>query len=171
MQTRIMLDRSAERHLPVVLLIDDDLVSREVTATVLTMAGFTVHTAVSGDAALEMLTKGVFRPGVILTDAQMPGLSGTKLIAELRSHTKARIYVISGSNAPPEVAECGGRFSAEALQCRSPAEADRRATSRMQFPRCSIRMSLLSASRFLLSYARSCPSQRCGKSTLPSSPI
>ena len=31
--------------LPVVLLIDDDLVSREVTATVLTMTGYTVHTA------------------------------------------------------------------------------------------------------------------------------
>ena len=110
MQTRIMLDRSAERHLPVVLLIDDDLVSREVTATVLTMAGFTIYTAVSGDAALEMLTKGVFRPGVILTDAQMPGLSGTKLIAELRSHTKARIYVISGSSAPPEVAKSADGF-------------------------------------------------------------
>ena len=58
MQTRCMLERPAERHLPVVLLIDDDLVSREVAATVLTMAGFAVHTAVSGDAALEMLDQG-----------------------------------------------------------------------------------------------------------------
>ncbi|MEI9968146.1 MAG: hypothetical protein WDM87_05785 [Terracidiphilus sp.] len=49
MQTRCMLERPTERHLPVVLLIDDDLVSREVAATVLTMAGFVVHTAVSGD--------------------------------------------------------------------------------------------------------------------------
>ena len=40
-----------------VLLIDDDLVSREVTATVLTMSGYTVHTAVSGAAALEMLAQ------------------------------------------------------------------------------------------------------------------
>ena len=38
-----------------VLLIDDDLVSREVTATVLTLNGYTVHTAESGAAALEVL--------------------------------------------------------------------------------------------------------------------
>jgi CheY-like chemotaxis protein len=68
-----------ERRLPVVLLIDDDLVSREVAATVLTMTGFTVHTAVDGNAALEMLAREVCRPGVILMDAQMPGLSGTKV--------------------------------------------------------------------------------------------
>src|ERR1700683_4909707 len=98
MQTRFMLQRSSEGRLPIVLLIDDDLVSREVTATVLTMTGFAVHTAVDGDAALEMLAKAAFRPGVILMDAQMPGLSGVNLIAALRSHSKARIYVVSGSD-------------------------------------------------------------------------
>ncbi|MGD1106984.1 MAG: response regulator [Terracidiphilus sp.] len=105
-----MLERTAKRQLPVILLIDDDLVSREVAATVLTMSGFTVHTAVSGDAALDMVAKEVCRPGVILMDAQMPGLSGTKLIAELRSRTKARIYAISGSDAPPEVADAADGF-------------------------------------------------------------
>jgi len=105
-----MLERSNERRLPVVLLIDDDLVSREVAATVLTMAGFTVHTAEDGDAALDMLTREVCRPGAILMDAQMPGLSGIKLIAELRGHTNARIYAISGSNAPPEVANSADGF-------------------------------------------------------------
>ena len=105
-----MPERPAERHLPVVLLIDDDLVSREVAATVLTMAGFVVHTAVSGDAALEMLTKGAFWPGVVLMDAQMPGLSGTELIAQLRGSTNARIFAISGSNVPPEVADAADGF-------------------------------------------------------------
>jgi len=110
MQTRCMLDRATERHLPVVLLIDDDLVSREVAATVLTMAGFTVHTAESGDSALDILAKDECRPGVILMDAQMPGLSGTQLIADLRGQTKARIYAISGSDAPPEVADAADGF-------------------------------------------------------------
>ncbi len=105
-----MLERSTERRLPLVLLIDDDLVSREVAATVLTMAGFTVHTAVDGNDALEMLAREVCRPGAILMDAQMPGLSGIKLIAELRSRTDARIYAISGSNAPPEVADAADGF-------------------------------------------------------------
>lgn len=104
MHTRCMRERSTQRELPVVLLIDDDLVSREVTATMLTMAGYIVHTAVSGAASLEMLADAVSRPGVILMDAQMPGLSGNELIAELRSRSQAPIYVISGSNLPREVA-------------------------------------------------------------------
>jgi len=105
MQTRGMLERSAERKLPVVLLIDDDMVSREVAATVLTMNGFMVHTAENGNSSLKMLGNGAFRPGVVLVDAQMPGLSGAQLIAELRKRTKARIFVISGSNAAPSVAD------------------------------------------------------------------
>jgi len=47
---------------------------------------------------------------VILMDAQMPGLSGTKLIAELRGRTKARIFAISGSDAPPELADATDGF-------------------------------------------------------------
>ncbi len=98
-----MLAYAAQRDLPVVLLIDDDLVSREVMATVLTMSGYTVHTAVDGTASLEMLASGEFRPGVILMDAQMPGLSGSELIAKLRSSSSARIYVVSGSKPPQEL--------------------------------------------------------------------
>ncbi len=55
MHTRCMFERTSQKALPLVLLIDDDLVSREVTATVLTMNGYTVHTAENGAAALEML--------------------------------------------------------------------------------------------------------------------
>jgi CheY-like chemotaxis protein len=50
MHTRCMFERTSQNALPLVLLIDDDLVSREVTATVLTMNGYTVHTAEDGAA-------------------------------------------------------------------------------------------------------------------------
>ena len=40
-----MLGIGASRDLPTVLIIDDDMVSREVMATVLTMTGYTIHTA------------------------------------------------------------------------------------------------------------------------------
>ena len=89
--------------LPVVLLIDDDLVSREVAATLLTMSGYSVHTAENGPEALEMLAAARCQPEVVLMDAQMPGLSGIQLIAEIRVRSKARIYTISGSNPLPEV--------------------------------------------------------------------
>jgi CheY-like chemotaxis protein len=69
-----MLDFEPQRELPDVLLIDDDLVSREVTATLLTMIGHAVHTAESGSASLQMIATGAVDPGIVLMDAQMPGL-------------------------------------------------------------------------------------------------
>lgn len=98
-----MLDAST-RELPVVLLIDDDLVSREVTATLLTLGGYTVHTAENGSTALTMLSAELCRPGVILMDAQMPGVSGLDLVCELRSSSQnAKVYVISGSGPSAEL--------------------------------------------------------------------
>ncbi len=115
MHTRCMFERTSQDALPLVLLIDDDLVSREVTATVLTMNGYTVHTAEDGPAALVLLTAAkdrpqALRPDVILMDSQMPGLSGTELIAELRARSSARIYVVSGSNPPPELTAAANGF-------------------------------------------------------------
>jgi CheY-like chemotaxis protein len=115
-----MFERTSQDALPLVLLIDDDLVSREVTATVLTMNGYTVHTAEDGPAALVLLTVAEdrpkeistdpLRPDVILMDSQMPGLSGTQLIGELRARSSARIYVVSGSNPPPELTAAADGF-------------------------------------------------------------
>src|SRR5580658_1210525 len=120
MHTRYMFERTPQNALPLVLLIDDDLVSREVTATVLTMNGYTVHTAEHGPAALVLLTAArdrlqatrpePLRPDVILMDSQMPGLSGTQLIGELRARSSARIYVVSGSNPPQELTAAADGF-------------------------------------------------------------
>jgi CheY-like chemotaxis protein len=92
------------------LLIDDDMVSREVTATVLTMGGYTIHTAENGTTALTMLSGEDCAPDVILMDAQMPGLSGTELVAQLRSLSKARIFAVSGSNPAQEVISAADGF-------------------------------------------------------------
>jgi CheY-like chemotaxis protein len=97
-------------RLPVVLLIDDDMVSREVAATLMTMSEYIVYTAENGNAAVEMLGREGFAPDAILMDAQMPGLSGTALIAALRACTKTPIYAISGSNPPPEVVAAADGF-------------------------------------------------------------
>jgi CheY-like chemotaxis protein len=98
------------RELPIVLLIDDDLVSREVAATMLTLSGYTVYTAESGDAALGTLGAKACNPALILMDAQMPGLSGRELIRELRARTEAMIIVISGSESAHEVARFADGF-------------------------------------------------------------
>jgi len=120
-QTKYMLGFPAQRNLPTVLLIDDDLISREVMATVLTMSGYSVHTAVGGEESIDLLNAGECLPEVVLMDVQMPGLNGTRLISQLRARTRATLYGISGSNVPDDViAACDGfllkPFSPDDLQ-------------------------------------------------------
>jgi CheY-like chemotaxis protein len=105
-----MPNSGLQQDLLSVLLIDDDLVSREVMATVLTMSGYAVHTAANGEASLEVLAEGGCVPAVILMDAQMPGLSGERLIEKLRALCKANIYVISASTAPDEMVKAADGF-------------------------------------------------------------
>jgi CheY-like chemotaxis protein len=105
-----MFPLSPKSDLPEVLLIDDDLVSREVTATLLTMTGYNVHAADSGEQAVKMIAEGTCKPGVILMDAQMPGLSGAALITQLRVGSKATIIAISASEPPQEVKEAVSGF-------------------------------------------------------------
>jgi CheY-like chemotaxis protein/HPt (histidine-containing phosphotransfer) domain-containing protein len=110
-----MVEFDVRRKLPVLLLIDDDLVSREVTATVLTMSGYSVHTAASGESAVvmaeqESCASDAILPDVILMDTQMPGLNGVALIEALRSRTDAAIYAISASAPPAEVAKAADGF-------------------------------------------------------------
>jgi CheY-like chemotaxis protein len=105
-----MRELIAQRELPVVLLIDDDLVSREVAATVLTLSGYMVYSAESGEAALVKIGSAGCNPAVILMDTQMPGLSGTKLIKELRSRTTATVIAISGSEVSDELTGAADGF-------------------------------------------------------------
>ncbi len=116
-----MFNLGKERQLPTLLLIDDDMVSREVMATVLTMSGYTVHTAEDGADAVSQLESAQCAPDVILMDAQMPGLSGVALIERLRELSNARIFAVSGSHPPDEVIAAADSFllkpfGAEALQ-------------------------------------------------------
>lgn len=105
-----MLDFDARQKLPTLLLIDDDMIGREVMATVLTMNGYHVYTAESGLQSLEHLQAGVCRPDVILMDAQMPGLSGVELIHALRERTSASVYTISASQPEEAVTEAADGF-------------------------------------------------------------
>jgi CheY-like chemotaxis protein/HPt (histidine-containing phosphotransfer) domain-containing protein len=98
-----MLGIGADRNFPTVLLIDDDMISREVIATILTLNGYTLHTAADGNAAVQMLESGKCTPQVVLVDVQMPGLNGSQLILELRARSDAGIYAISGRALPKEL--------------------------------------------------------------------
>ena len=87
-----------ENPVPRLLLIDDDELSRAVLQLHLEAAGYEVMEAESGEDALTLL-RGETGFSVVLSDLQMPGLSGPELAAALRGATgaKARLIVMSGS--------------------------------------------------------------------------
>jgi two-component system sensor histidine kinase/response regulator len=129
-----------QRELPILLLIDDDLVSREVAATVLTLSGYTVYTAEDGESALAKIGQKGCNPAVILMDAQMPGLSGTDLIRELRAPTRAMVIAISASEAIDDVIRAADGFllkpfDAAALENLLEERAAPVAASRPRVPR------------------------------------
>lgn len=91
-------------------MIDDDEVSRELTAAILAVSGYAVFTAEDGAASLQSLDAGEFTPDVILVDARMPGLSGAKLIAKLRARSRASIFVMSASRPSDAVLAAADGF-------------------------------------------------------------
>ncbi|HET6610811.1 MAG TPA: response regulator [Kofleriaceae bacterium] len=66
-----------------ILLIDDSELSLEICAEMLEGAGFDVRTSATVDNFDEVLEG--WRPDVILTDVNMPGISGVDLCRKLKS--------------------------------------------------------------------------------------
>jgi len=63
--------------MPVVLVVDDEPLQREILQTILTDEGYETFTAASGEEALKLI--GTFHPDVILTDLKMEGMDGIEL--------------------------------------------------------------------------------------------
>ena len=71
-----------------VLLVDDKLFFRDMLGPVLSVAGYDVTTASSGEAALGMIERGhVF--DVVVTDTDMPGMDGYMFAQTLRDRARA----------------------------------------------------------------------------------
>ncbi len=66
-----------------VLIVDDDPVMGELLDALLTVEGYRVTRAHSGQEALQVAHKGTPKPDVILCDIQMPGMRGGELATTL----------------------------------------------------------------------------------------
>lgn len=75
-----------------VLIVDDELSSRKVLATMLGDAGAPSRTAASAEEALRILGAGQF--DAVLADLQMPGISGMELLSEVRAHHPAVAFLM-----------------------------------------------------------------------------
>ena len=87
-----------------ILIVDDDVMSRELLTLLLDAEGYEVESAESGAAALALLPAGGPAPDVILTDVQMPGISGRALAEALRAACghNSLLLAMSGSGPPDE---------------------------------------------------------------------
>jgi two-component system, response regulator RegA len=65
-----------------VLLVDDEDVFRDATARQLSVRGFIVQTADSGESALEQVRNDP--PEVVVLDQQMPGMHGSDTFVEIK---------------------------------------------------------------------------------------
>lgn len=82
-----------------VLVVDDDVATREMFRMALRIAGFDVETASDGVAALRQIDQRV--PDVVVLDLDMPGINGIALHGELdaREHTKhVPIVIVTGTD-------------------------------------------------------------------------
>lgn len=83
--------------MPVVCLIDDDIMVRDALALGLSDAGFEVLTAPGAAAGFEIATRHAI--DAIVTDMNMPGTDGAQLIAEARKQwPELPIIAISGAS-------------------------------------------------------------------------
>lgn len=78
------------------LIVEDEPSTRYLLSQIFAMRGFTVRTAVDGFAALQMIRSTV--PGILLSDLNMPGMSGFELLSVVR-RLYPQIHVIATSGA------------------------------------------------------------------------
>ena len=75
------------------LVVDDSMLIRHTVCRFLEQRGFAVESASDGREALAILRK--VKPDVIITDMQMPNMSGGELITALKSRSRtARIPIV-----------------------------------------------------------------------------
>jgi len=80
---RQLRSSGVRRVRPLVFVVEDDTIQRELVAALLREYGFRVCTAENGKEALELLDPAAL-PAVVLTDLEMPVMDGWALLTALR---------------------------------------------------------------------------------------
>jgi len=86
-----------------ILLVDDDKDVRQVFAELLTRSGYRVDTAEDGEAGWKKLDTPGYAPDgydLLITDNQMPNLTGVELIRRMRPGRPALPVILASGTAP-----------------------------------------------------------------------
>jgi CheY-like chemotaxis protein len=96
----------------VALVVDDSMLIRYTVCRFLEQRGFAVESATNGEEALEVLAR--VRPALIVTDMQMPKMSGSELITALKSKPETAgvpIIIVAGRGSGFDQAEKRANFA------------------------------------------------------------
>lgn len=92
-----MPSRTCKLMSAVALVVDDSMLIRYTVCRFLEERGFTVESATNGVEALQILERT--HPALIVTDMQMPKMSGSELITALKKNPKTAtipIIIVAG---------------------------------------------------------------------------
>jgi len=96
----------------VALVVDDSMLIRYTVCRFLEQRGFSVESATNGADALDALTR--VQPDLIVTDMQMPKMSGSELITALKGKTETAgipIIIVAGRSGDFEQSEKRANFA------------------------------------------------------------
>lgn len=98
--------------MPVALVVDDSMLIRYTVCRFMEEHGFTVESANNGVEALEVLTRVL--PDLVVTDMQMPKMSGSELITALKSKPETAaipIIIVAGRASGFDESETRANFA------------------------------------------------------------
>jgi CheY-like chemotaxis protein len=93
-----------------ILVVDDELLARQLFADVLREAGYIIHEAENGERALEIARQETI--DVVLLDIMMPGMSGLEVLAQLGEFAPDSPVVIATANPTSDNAIAALRLGA-----------------------------------------------------------
>ena len=87
-----------------ILVVDDDFPIREICVDFLAEEGYEVESAASGKDGLGLLAQKTFH--ILLSDIQMPGMTGTELLKETRRlHPEMEVILMTAFGGLPSAIE------------------------------------------------------------------
>lgn len=96
----------------VALVVDDSMLIRHTVCRFLEERGFEVESATNGQDALELLK--TLRPDIIITDMDMPKMTGSELIAALKTQPATAnipVVIVAGKQSGFEKKKQGANFA------------------------------------------------------------
>jgi chemotaxis protein histidine kinase CheA/CheY-like chemotaxis protein len=105
------------------LVVDDSSIVREIIREILAEAGLDIELAHSGAAALEALEAR--SPDIVLSDVEMPHMSGLELLREIRRRTQRLPVVMISTRGSVEDRRVAAEIGADAYLVKSDFSRDR----------------------------------------------